>query len=236
MLEEELLARALDQGSLDHEGAIATADRAMGARLSGAIASGELAVRGAFRLSFSGAAGQGFGFALVEPIQMRLRGYANDTVGEVMSGGSIAIVPPHEADAGRSLVGNAAAYGATGGALFVMGRAGQRFGVRNSGASLVCEGAGKYAFEYMTGGVGMVLGPLGRVVGSGMTGGELFLLDDGTLQRKLHADARIVEWDAESEARARALLERHVAATSSAAAQSLGAELTAKLRRVVPAA
>jgi glutamate synthase domain-containing protein 2/glutamate synthase domain-containing protein 1/glutamate synthase domain-containing protein 3 len=235
MLEEELLARARDAGALEHEGAISTADRARGARLSGAIASGELPVRGAFRLAFSGAAGQGFGFALTEPIQLRLRGYANDTVGEVMSGGSIAIVPPHDRDSGRSLLGNAAAYGATGGSLFVAGRAGQRFGVRNSGASLVCEGAGKYAFEYMTGGLGMVLGPLGRVVGSGMTGGELFLLDDGTLERKLHSDARIVPWDAESEARARALLDAHVAATGSAVAKSLAAELTAKLRRVVPA-
>jgi glutamate synthase (ferredoxin) len=203
--------------------------------LSGAIASGELPVRGAFRLAFSGAAGQGFGFALTDPLQLRLRGYANDTVGEVMGGGTIAIVPPHDRDAGRSLVGNAAAYGATGGALFVAGRAGQRFGVRNSGASLVCEGAGKYAFEYMTGGLGMVLGPLGRVVGSGMTGGELFVLDDGTLERKLHSDARIVAWDAESEARARTLLERHLAATGSATAQSVAPELTARLRRVVPA-
>jgi glutamate synthase domain-containing protein 3 len=100
----------------------------------------------------------------------------------------------------------------------------------------VCEGAGKYAFEYMTGGLGMVLGQLGRVVGSGMTGGELFLLDDGTLERKLHSDARIVPWDAESEARARALLERHVAETGSVTAQSVAAQLSAKLRRVVPAA
>ena len=234
-LEEELLARALADGALDHEGPMTTADRSIGARLSGAIAEGALRPRGPVRLAFSGAAGQGFGFALVEPIQLRLRGYANDTVGEVMSGGTIAIVAPHDRDVGRSLIGNAAAYGATGGALFVAGRAGQRFGVRNSGATLVCEGAGKYAFEYMTGGMGMVLGPLGRVVGSGMTGGELFLLDDGTLARQIHPDVRVASWDAGSEDRARALLERHIAATGSAAAKSVAGELTDRLRRVVPA-
>jgi glutamate synthase (NADPH/NADH) large chain len=189
-------------------------------------------------MSFYGMAGQGFGFALVDPLELRLRGYANDTVAEVMHGGSVVVVPPANRDSGKSLVGNAAAYGATGGSLFVAGRAGQRFGVRNSGAHLVCEGAGKYAFEYMTGGAGAVLGPLGRVVGSGMTGGELFLLEDGQLASRLHSDARIVPWDADSEHRARLLLERHQAATGSGiAAELLGdpAAISTRMRRVVSA-
>ena len=92
----------------------------------------------------------------------------------------ITIVPPKTLKNFSStphLVGNAAAYGATGGTLYVAGRAGQRFGVRNSGAILVCEGAGKYAFEYMTGGIGIVLGKCGPCVGTGMTGGEIFIFD-----------------------------------------------------------
>ena len=232
-LEEELLER----GVLDGTHAITTADRSVGAQLSGAIASGTLRPRGPLRLDFAGTAGQGFGFALVEPIELRLTGYANDTVAEVMSGGSVAILPPRNDDTARSLIGNAAAYGATGGALFVAGRAGQRFGVRNSGALLVCEGVGKYAFEYMTGGAGMVLGPLGRVIGSGMTGGELFLLDEPGLAKKIHADARLADWDADAGRRARSLLERHFAATSSEVARALLAEpdLSVRLRRVVPA-
>jgi glutamate synthase domain-containing protein 2/glutamate synthase domain-containing protein 3 len=238
VLEQELLDQALANGEVDASGALTTADRAIGARLSGAIARGELAPRGPLKLSFKGLAGQGFGFGLVDPIELRLEGYANDTVAEVMSGGAVVILPPANGDTGRSLVGNAAAYGATGGALFVAGRAGQRFGVRNSGADLVCEGAGKYAFEYMTGGSGAVLGPLGRATGSGLTGGELYLLDDGQLARLLHSDARIAPWDAGSEQRARTLLERYRAATGSAMAMRLLEEpgaLVALLRRVVPA-
>jgi len=231
-LEETLLVRALVDRRLDHAGPITTADRSVGARLAGAIADGTLKPVGPLRMSFQGTAGQGFGFALVEPIELRLSGYANDTVGEVMSGGSISIRPAGGPDSGRSLVGNAAAYGATGGALFVAGRAGQRFGVRNSGALLVCEGAGKYAFEYMTGGIGVVLGPLGRATASGMTGGELFVLDDGELSRKLHADARVVEWDEAALARAREAVERHRAATGPGSSFD---ELHPRLKRVIAA-
>ena len=238
-LEQALLEAARERGALDHRGPICTADRAIGARISGAIAGGSLHPAGPLRLAFDGTAGQGFGFALVEPIELRLEGYANDTVAEVMSGGTVVVVPPRNRDCGRSLIGNAAAYGATGGALFVAGRAGQRFGVRNSGAQLVCEGAGKYAFEYMTGGAGAVLGPVGRVVGSGMTGGELYLLDDGGLASRLHGDARVAPWDGESERRARTLLEQHLAATGYLVAAELLLEpgaIPARLRRVVPAA
>ena len=231
-----LEADLLERGVLDGTHTITTADRSVGAQLSGAIASGTLRPRGPLRLSFAGAAGQGFGFGLVAPIELRLTGYANDTVAEVMSGGSVAIVAPANEDRTRSVIGNAAAYGATGGALFVAGRAGQRFGVRNSGALLVCEGVGKYAFEYMTGGIGMVLGPLGRVIGSGMTGGELFLLDEPGLDKCLHRDARRGAWDDAAGQRARDLLERHVAATGSEVGRALLAgPLQSRLVRVVPA-
>src|SRR5204863_10132592 len=79
-LEEDLLLRALEAGALDHHGPISTADRSVGARLSGAIADGSFAPRGPVRLQFEGTAGQGFGFALIDPIELRLIGYANDTV------------------------------------------------------------------------------------------------------------------------------------------------------------
>src|SRR5205823_5913476 len=199
--EAGLIEGARSTGVLRHAGPITTADRSVGARISGSIAEGSLKLSGPALLDLSGCAGQGFGFGLVAGVTLRLRGFANDTVGAAMSGGTIVVVPGAGGDAGRSLVGNAAAYGATGGELFVAGRAGQRFGVRNSAATLVCEGAGKYAFEYMTGGSGAVLGPVGAGVGSGMTGGEVFLLDDGALDGKLHSDARWAPLDAEACAR-----------------------------------
>ncbi len=139
-----------------------------------------------------GCAGHGFAFAATRGIQLTLAGYANDAVAEVMSEGArVVITAPEKTDTARvpHLIGNAAAYGATGGSLYVAGRAGQRFGVRNSGARLVCEGVGKYAFEYMTGGVGVVLGPCGPCIGSGMTGGELYLYDPSEETRtKVHTD------------------------------------------------
>ncbi len=236
-LEESMLAEARKTSALQASGAITTADRSFGARLSGALADGSLKLKESATIELEGFAGQGFGFALSAGLHLRLRGYANDTVGEVMGGGSICVRPAALGDRGKSLIGNAAAYGATGGALLVAGRAGQRFGVRNSGATLICEGAGKYAFEYMTGGVGVVLGALGPVVGSGMTGGELFLLDDGTLEAKLHPDARFAPMDEEACARLASLLRRHAEATGSEVAQALlsdPAALSSKFRRAAP--
>jgi glutamate synthase (ferredoxin) len=234
--EDELIAAARMTRRLAYAGPFSTGDRAVGARLSGALAEKSLTLDGPARLEFIGYAGQGFGFALVDGLELRLAGFAQDTVGEVMSGGRIVIVPPRPAD---SAVGNAAAYGATGGELFVAGRTGQRLGVRNSGATIVCEGAGKYAFEYMTGGLGVVLGPVARVVGSGFTGGELFLLDTGTLDDKLHADARWAPAGADARDRLLEVLRRYADATGSAIARALLAEpdaLVSRMRRAVPAA
>ena len=123
-------------------------------------------------------------------MRMELTGFGNDTVAEAMGGGVVVVrAPPEvpaEARSALSVCGNAACYGATGGKLFAEGRAGQRVGVRNSGATIVVEGAGKYAFEYMTGGVGVVLGPVGPVVASGMTGGVLYLLDEDGVAGQVH--------------------------------------------------
>ncbi|MBS2020883.1 MAG: alpha-hydroxy-acid oxidizing protein [Deltaproteobacteria bacterium] len=242
-LEEQVLAE-LAQGKSEYTGAISTSERSFGARISGEVAAGRVKLGENTKLSFEGCAGQGFGFALVQGLSLSLRGYANDTVAEVMSGGRVSVLAPRNDDSGKSLIGNAAAYGATGGELFVSGRVGQRFGVRNSGASLVCEGAGKYAFEYMTGGVGVVLGPLGRAAASGMTGGELFLLcgledvDDTVLRTRVHADAKLVAVDDAAEERLVQVLSTYEKATQSPIAQKLLSErekLKTRFLRAIPA-
>ncbi len=220
------------------EYAVANTDRAVGATLAGEIALGRVRVpAGGFLLQLQGYAGQGLGFACVEGLRVELTGFANDTVAEVMSGGAVVVRAPRQVPAEKrwtlSTCGNAAAYGATGGRLFVEGRAGQRFGVRNSGAVIVAEGAGKYAFEYMTGGVGVLLGPVGPVVASGMTGGVLYLWDDGELGEKLHADARVAPLEGPDEATLRELVEEHLSATGSARAKALLSDWAEARRRFV---
>jgi glutamate synthase (ferredoxin) len=158
---------------------IANTDRAVGARLGVAVgaAYGSRPPAGRARVEFDGVAGQSFGAFLAPGVDFRLTGTANDYVGKGMGGGRIVIRPPANDAGDPVLVGNTALYGATRGELFCAGRAGERFAVRNSGATAVVEGAGDHCGEYMTGGTVIVLGPVGRNVGAGMTGGELFLLD-----------------------------------------------------------
>lgn len=131
-------------------------------------------------LRFTGSAGQGFGVFLTEGMQVGLRGEANDSVGKGMSGGKI-VVRPHPAMRGETetnaLIGNAALYGATGGVLYVGGFAGDRFAVRNSGATAVVHGVGLHACEYMTGGLVVILGPTSKNLGAGMTGGRIYIYD-----------------------------------------------------------
>ena len=205
---------------------VSNVDRAIGATLSGRIASGELTLPpGGVNLALAGYAGQALGFACVEGMRVELTGLANDSVAEAMSGGCVVVRAPREVPAesrgALSACGNAAAYGATGGKLFVEGRAGQRVGVRNSGADLVVEGAGKYAFEYMTGGAGVVLGPVGPVIGSGLTGGVVYVLADPSLEGKVHSSALLTSLDDADEARLKALIEQHARETGSHRAQSL---------------
>jgi glutamate synthase domain-containing protein 3 len=134
------------------------------------------------------------------------------------------------------LVGNVALYGATSGALFVAGHAGERFAVRNSGAVAVVEGVGDHGCEYMTGGTVCVLGPIGRNFGAGMSGGEVFLLDDGEVTRRVHQSLQQGPVDDEAAERARALLARHVTLTGSRLGRELEkdwARVRARLVRVV---
>ncbi len=161
---------------------ITTADRGFGALLTGRRERGELpgAEAGPVRLRLAGAAGQSFGAFLGSGVELRLEGVANDYVGKGLSGGRIVVAPDPDLGAPpdrNAIVGNTCLYGATAGQLHVVGRAGMRFAVRNSGARAVVEGLGPHGCEYMTGGTVVVLGPVGRNFGAGMTGGRAFLWD-----------------------------------------------------------
>jgi glutamate synthase (ferredoxin) len=160
---------------------IENADRSVGARLGGALARecGASAPAGSASFTFTGSAGQSFGAFLTDGIEFVLIGEANDYVGKGMGGGRIILRPPADDAGDPYLLGNTVLYGATGGELFCAGKAGERFAVRNSGASAVVEGVGEHAAEYMTGGTLVVLGPVGHNLGAGMTGGEVFVYDDG---------------------------------------------------------
>ena len=167
--------------------------RTVGARVSGRIAQqyGDLGMqRGTIELHFAGSAGQSFGAFLVRGLRLYLRGEANDYVGKGMAGGMISVAPSEEAGfRGRDavLVGNTVLYGATGGTLWVAGRAGERFAVRNSGARAVVEGVGDHGCEYMTGGTVVVLGPVGRNFAAGMSGGIAYVWDaEGDLEGKVN--------------------------------------------------
>jgi glutamate synthase (ferredoxin) len=162
---------------------IVNTDRTVGARLAGAIASqyGDGGFEGQINLNFQGSVGQSFGAFNLPGITLTLEGEANDYVGKGMHGGEIIIKPPAEANYDPSknvIVGNTCLYGATGGFLFANGLAGERFAVRNSKATAVVEGAGDHCCEYMTGGVIVVLGTVGRNVAAGMTGGLAYFLDE----------------------------------------------------------
>jgi glutamate synthase (ferredoxin) len=160
---------------------ITNSDRAIGAHLTGALLRQGTALPGAgpLKYEFVGSAGQTFGGFLVKGLNFRLLGEANDYVGKSLSGGTIAITAGEEACLrGDVLAGNTLLYGATSGELYVAGRVGERFAVRNSGALAVVEGVGQHACEYMTAGVAMILGPAGMNLGAGMTGGLAYLLRD----------------------------------------------------------
>jgi glutamate synthase (NADPH/NADH) large chain len=131
-------------------------------------------------VTFTGSAGQSFGAFVPKGVTLRLLGDSNDYLGKGLSGGRI-VVRPHPdarfAAENQVIAGNVIGYGGTGGELYLRGRVGERFCVRNSGVLAVCEGAGDHAFEYMTGGRAVVLGPTGRNLAAGMSGGIGYVLD-----------------------------------------------------------
>jgi len=175
---------------------IRNSDRAVGATVAGLIArtygrEGPPNQR-RVKVRFDGEAGQSFGAWCCNGLDLELRGFAQDGVAKGISGGTVVVTLDYDvSDYGgelQSVAGNNVGYGATGGHVYVGGRAGHRLGIRNSGATIVAEAAGKYACEYMTRGRVLVLGPVENEIGSGMTGGELFVFDpDGEVPSKLHS-------------------------------------------------
>lgn len=194
------------------EYAIGNTDRAVGAMLSGAVATrygNDGLPDGIISVKFKGSAGQSFGAFLARGISFKLEGEANDYLGKGLSGGHIAVLPPVRSNFAaeqNTIVGNTLLYGATSGEVYINGRAGERFAVRNSGAIAVVEGVGDHCCEYMTGGRVVVLGQTGRNFAAGMSGGvayvwdpkgtfdyfcnmdmvELSLLEDSTARKELH--------------------------------------------------
>ena len=174
---------AVASGSGGHYAfSITNCDRSVGATLSGEIslAYGLKGLPKPIRLDLTGTAGQSFGVFNAPGLEMVLSGDANDYVGKGMAGGRLVISPPQGsqfASQETAIIGNTCLYGATGGTLYAAGQAGERFAVRNSGATAIVEGAGDHCCEYMTGGLVIVLGETGRNFGAGMTGGFAYVLD-----------------------------------------------------------
>ncbi len=225
---------------------ITNEDRAVGAHFSGEVLrrlgssyGPTLEMTGA-DCEFIGTAGQSFGAFLISGANFRLTGEANDYVGKGLSGGSIAITAHAEAsERGDVLVGNTVLYGATSGELFVAGRAGERFAVRNSGALAVVEGVGRHGCEYMTAGVVVILGPACANMGAGMTGGLAYLLrahtDDPFNDDHINRDSvRFSTLEPQEEHWLRRILRRHLQLTGSPRAADLLACSALPLLRVEP--
>ncbi len=221
---------------------ITNADRAFGARLAGEIARlhGEDGLKdGTITIEAFGTAGQSFGAFATRGMLVVLEGDANDYVGKGLSGGTIAALPPRRSTfraCDNVIVGNTVLYGATSGKAFFCGRAGERFAVRNSGATVVVEGVGDHACEYMTGGTVVVLGTTGRNFGAGMSGGVAYVFDeDGAFERRVNASTELerAPLDAGDVEIVRALVEEHVRHTRSARGAALLADFSAVSRRFV---
>ncbi|HET9958766.1 MAG TPA: glutamate synthase large subunit [Polyangiaceae bacterium] len=203
--------------------------RTVGAMLAGEVARlhGKAGLpEGTLRFGFNGSAGQSFGAFLTNGIEFSLEGDANDYAGKGLAGGVIAVRPPRGASfrADESiLIGNTALYGATSGRAFFNGRAGERFAVRNSGATTVVEGVGDHGCEYMTGGRVLVLGRTGRNFAAGMSGGYAYVLDEaGDFEKRCNLGMVELEaLSAEDAAIVASLLEEHRQRTGSPKAISL---------------
>ena len=192
----EATASAIEQGkNVQQHFDICNLDRSVGATVSGILAK-QFGNRGRIEqsidLHFNGTAGQSFGVWLAGSVNLYLTGDANDYVGKGMAGGQI-VIRPHNGTAFKAeeatIAGNTCLYGATGGALYASGCVGERFGVRNSGATAVVEGIGDNGCEYMTGGVVTVLGKTGINFGAGMTGGFAYILDvDGGFTGRINGE------------------------------------------------
>jgi glutamate synthase domain-containing protein 2/glutamate synthase domain-containing protein 1/glutamate synthase domain-containing protein 3 len=242
-LDWQMIEKAKD--AIDHrkpvtgEFAIRNVNRTVGGLLSSAVTE----VHGAeglppetIRYTLRGSAGQSFGAWLAPGVELTLIGDANDYTGKGLSGGVLAVRPPDEAAfvaEDNVLIGNTVLYGATAGRAFFRGLAGERFAVRNSGASAVVEGVGDHGCEYMTGGRAVILGPTGRNFAAGMSGGVAYVLDeDGAFEARCNMG--LVGFDEITEADAielHGLIEEHHLRTRSAVAARILREWEATLPR-----
>ncbi len=215
-----------------HSSNVVNEDRSLGARLAGEISllTAQQDVNVDVTFNLKGVAGQSFGAFAVTGMKLVLDGQANDFVGKGLSGGELVIRARGLAakDSGQHVIlGNVALYGATGGQLYAAGRAGERFGVRNSGATAVIEGVGDHGCEYMTGGVVVVMGRAGLNFGAGMTGGVAWVFDaDGSfVKERYHPEfvtaENFADTDAETQESLRALIARHAEESGSSLAKTV---------------
>ena len=204
---------------------IRNVNRTAGTMLSAEVArryGGEGLPEDTIWIDFDGSAGQSFGAWASPGMTLAIRGDANDYYGKGLSGGKLIISPPEGSEfvfEENSIIGNVSFYGATAGEAFVNGMAGERFCIRNSGATVVVEGVGDHGCEYMTNGKVVILGGAGRNFGAGMSGGIAYVLDESGEFRDKSANHSMVDCDPfdqpEDQAEVRALIERHVEYTNS---------------------
>lgn len=197
---------------------------------------------GTIKFTLRGSAGQSFGAWLAPGVELTLIGDANDYTGKGLSGGVLTVTPPEDVlfkAEENVIIGNTVLYGASGGRAFFRGLAGERFAVRNSGASAVVEGVGDHGCEYMTGGRAIILGPTGRNFAAGMSGGVAYVLDeDGTFGERCNMG--LVGFDEISESDAielRNLIEEHGERTGSTVAERILAawdEFLPRFKKVMP--
>ena len=241
------LIPAVEKGETELKRAIANRDRSVGAALSGWLVAHHPTTQPPNHLTvnFNGVAGQSFGAFLAKEVEFNLVGEANDYVGKSLSGGVITI----KAQDNKSfrpednvIAGNVIAYGATSGAIYVNGLAGERFGIRNSGATLVAEGVGDHGCEYMTGGTAVVLGPVGVNFAAGMTGGVAYVYDEkGDMDLNCNLDSVDlfpVEAGSADEKELLALIDEHISRTGSPKAKRLvagWADVRPYFTKVLPA-
>ncbi len=222
------LIPAVTKGETSLTRSISNSDRSVGAALSGWLVARRASGSDGLTVNFTGVAGQSFGAFLAKEITFNLRGEANDFVGKSLSGGVITIRPPDNprfSPEDNVIAGNVIAYGATSGAIYINGQAGERFGIRNSGAILVAEGVGDHGCEYMTGGTVAILGSVGVNFAAGMTGGVAYVYDEsGDLDLNCNLDSVDlfpVKKGSADEKTLLELLEEHIKRTSSPKAKRL---------------
>jgi len=226
----ELAKPAIERGeAVDIELPIRNTDRTVGTILGSEISlahGAEGLPEDTVRLRFKGSAGQSLAAFCTSGMTFEVEGDANDYCGKGLCGGKLIVRVPPEATFDPSsnvIAGNVLLYGATGGEAYFQGVVGERFCVRNSGATAVVEGVGDHGLEYMTGGIAVVLGETGRNFAAGMSGGIAYVLDDSGdfASRVNHTTVDLDPLGADDEAELRALLEKYVGYTGSAKAQAI---------------